>query len=103
MNPSDKQRIIQDYRAARKDYAPLPAGDIFFDGDERAEECKRIVAEHLDPAEQNFIYLYAEMKSFSAIGRLLGISHPSVSKEVRRIKEKVVAEYERRLKEGRRK
>lgn len=93
-----EKRLVDIYRDCRADY--LPSGeDIFFDGDGRAELCKRILFNCLDIVERTFLILYAETHSYSEIGRMLGVSHTSVRTELQRIREKVRAEYDRRLKE----
>jgi DNA-directed RNA polymerase specialized sigma24 family protein len=90
------KRVIDIFREARPDYLPQGKGDIFFDGDDRAELCKRIVFEHLDIAERTFLILYAETHSYSEIARMMGVSHTSIRTEINRIRDKIIAEYERR-------
>lgn len=90
-----EHRAIDIFRASRADY--LPTGeDIFFDGDSRAELCKRILFDALDIVERTFLILYAETHSYSEIARMMGVSHTSIRTEITRIRKKIIAEYERR-------
>ncbi len=81
------------YRSIRDDYA-FPEGDIFADGDERARRLKYIIG-RLPLAEKSIIQLYAEVGNVRELGQMLGIPKSTMAEEVRRIRLKVLAEYER--------
>lgn len=94
----EREKLLEDFKRIKDEYAPKSKGDIFFEGDSLPEELKRIVYERLDIVERTFILLYAEYGTFTAIARILGVTHPSVSKEIHRIQAKVRTIYEQEMK-----
>ncbi|MGN0191080.1 MAG: hypothetical protein ACI39U_05435 [Candidatus Cryptobacteroides sp.] len=85
--------IVSIYRAIRPEYAFNP--DIMTEDDERVSRLKWIIDNRLSIADKTIILLYAEIQSYRKLGRLMGLSHMTVRREVVRIKKIILEEYER--------
>lgn len=89
-NP-DLRAVASNYTKIRQEYAFNP--DIFCPDDTRVREVKRII-EGLDEADKTIFRLYADCGSIRELAKVLHISRGSVWKEVKRIKEQILREYE---------
>lgn len=81
------------YRGVKADYAadPLAASGP---GDARVAELLRIVNDELDAVDRTIIILYAETGSLREVGKMLGLSHMTVRKEIMRIRAEILTRYE---------
>ena len=84
--------IVSIYRSIRPEYAFNP--DIMTEDDERVSRLKWIIDNRLSVADKTIILLYAEIQSYRKLGRLMGLSHMTVRREVVRIKKIILDEYE---------
>ncbi len=81
------------YRSIRDDYT-FRADDIFSDDEERVRRVKFIIS-RLPVAEKSIIELYAEVGNVRELGAMLGIPKSTMAEEVRRIRSKILNEYDR--------
>lgn len=88
LNPDELKRMMQDY-----DYDQVTE---FWDeeGDERVWGIKRALSQ-LDVSERLIFVLYLETQSERELGQLLGCSRTPVSRELKRIKNKIRESLER--------
>lgn len=82
LNGDELKRMLKDY-----EYDPVTE---FWDeeGDERAWDIKRALSQ-LDVSERLIFILYLEVNSERELGQLLGCSRTPVSRELKKIKEKI--------------
>ena len=82
LNGDELKRMLKDY-----EYDPVTE---FWDeeGDERAWDIKRALSQ-LDVSERLIFILYLEVNSERDLGQLLGCSRTPVSRELKKIKEKI--------------
>lgn len=66
-----------------KEYAPNDS--LFCEDDEQMVLIKQAVAS-LSPADRIIFILYAETGSLREVGKMLGVSHTTIYKEIKRIK-----------------
>lgn len=82
-----------DYKRIAPDYAW--DGGIFTEDDARTSAIKYIINNKLDQVERTIILLYVDCLSYRKLGKRLGFSHMTIQKEVRKIKKKILEEYEK--------
>lgn len=87
-------KVVEEYRAVKEDYAYDPS--IFNDEPERIRRVKEIIGTRLSVSDRTLILLYAEYRSFRKLGKRLGLSHMTVRREILRIREIILKEYDRR-------
>lgn len=87
----DLPALAADYKKIRADYDY--DGGPFCADEARVKLLKKILKERLTDVERTLIILYIDYQSYRKLGKRLGLSHTVVAKEIRRIKEKVLAEY----------
>lgn len=88
----DKE-IARDYKSIREDYRF--DGSIFSQEPDRIARVKWIIDNRLTEVERILILLYVDCQSYRKLGKRLGLSHQTCAKEVRRIKAKILDEYEK--------
>lgn len=81
--------IWRDFQDIKKDY-PYDPG-IFNAEDDRVRAVKRVIMTELDPVDRILILLYIDCGSLRKLGRRLGVSHVTINKEIRRIKEYIIS------------
>lgn len=86
------KKIAREYKDLREDYRFDPS--IFSTEPDRTARVKWIIDHRLTEVERILILLYVDCQSFRALGRRLGLSHQTCAKEVRRIKAKILQEYQ---------
>ena len=93
LNGDELKRMLKDY-----EYDPVTE---FWDedGDERAWAIKRALSQ-LDVSERLIFILYLEVNSERDLGQLLGCSRTPVSRELKKIKEKIRSMMEKEGKGG---
>lgn len=77
------RKILREY------YGIIGTGDDMFTKDEEAVICMKHIMRRLPAYERNIIILYAETGSLRETARMLGCSHQTIAKEIRRIREKI--------------
>lgn len=88
---ADIRTAAQLYKATKEDYAY--DGSIFTEDSPRVARTKWIIENRLDDAEKIIIRLYCELQSMAKVAKLLGIGRSTAAKEVKRIKTKILNEY----------
>ena len=84
--------VIAESRKIRQDYTYNP--DIMNEEDERLTRVKKIIDTKLSLADKTIILLYVDCQSYRKLGKRLGVSHMTLRREVQRIKNIILKEYE---------
>ena len=84
--------VIAEFRKIRQDYTYNP--DIMNEEDERLTRVKKIIDTKLSLADKTIILLYVDCQSYRKLGARLGVSHMTIRREVQRIKNIILKEYE---------
>ena len=87
-----EREIVRDYREIKEEYAWHP--NIFTKDDERVGKVKEIINTKLSVIDKTIIILYADCQSYRKLGKRLGVSHMTLRREVQRIKNIILKEYE---------
>lgn len=87
------KEIIRDYRDIKEDYKF--SNDIMCNEDERIHRIKEIINTKLSLVDKTLILLYVDCQSYRKLGKRLGLSHMTCRKEIVRIKNIILNEYER--------
>ena len=84
--------VIAEFRKIKQEYSYNP--DIMNEEDERLTRIKKIIDNKLSLADKTIILLYVDCQSYGKIGKRLGVSHMTLRREVQRIKNIILKEYE---------
>ena len=84
--------VIAELRKIKQEYSYNP--DIMNEEDERLTRLKKIIEEKLSLADKTIILLYVDCQSYRKLGKRLGVSHMTIRREVQRIKNIILKEYE---------
>ena len=84
--------VIAEFRKIKQDYTYNP--DIMNEEDERLTRVKKIIDTKLSLADKTIILLYVDCQSYRKLGARLGVSHMTLRREVQRIKNIILKEYE---------
>lgn len=87
------KEIIRDFKDIKEDY--VFDADIMNMEDERVHRIKEIINTRLSLVDKTLILLYVDCQSFRKLGERLGLSHMTCRKEIIRIKNIILKEYER--------
>ena len=87
-----EREIVSEFRKIRQDYTYNP--DIMNEEDERLTRVKKIIDTKLSLADKTIILLYVDCQSYRKLGARLGVSHMTIRREVQRIKNIILKEYE---------
>lgn len=87
-----ENEVVTEFRKIKEDYAFNP--DIMNEEDERVSRIKEIIDTKLSLADKTIILLYADCQSYRKLGARLGLSHTTIRKDVQRIKQIILKEYE---------
>lgn len=87
------KEIIRDYKEIKEDYKF--SADIMNMEDERVHRIKEIINTKLSLVDKTLILLYVDCLSYRKLGARLGLSHMTCRKEIIRIKNIILKEYER--------
>ena len=88
---SDLRKAAERLAEIRPDYQW--DGDVFADGDSRADAVRCIINNRLNTVDRTIILLYIDCQSMEKLGRLLGFSKTTAFKEVHRVKKKILDIY----------
>ena len=84
--------VIAEFRKIKQEYCYNP--DIMNEEDERLTRVKKIIDTKLSLADKTIILLYVDCQSYRKLGARLGVSHMTLRREVQRIKNIILKEYE---------
>ena len=84
--------VIAEFRKIKQEYSYNP--DIMNEEDERLTRVKKIIDTKLSLADKTIILLYVDCQSYRKLGARLGVSHMTLRREVMRIKNIILKEYE---------
>ena len=84
--------VIAEFRKIKQEYTYNP--DIMNEEDERLTRIKKIIDTKLSLADKTIILLYVDCQSYRKLGARLGVSHMTIRREVQRIKNIILKEYE---------
>ena len=87
-----EREVISEFRKIKQDYTYNP--DIMNEEDERLTRIKKIIDTKLSLADKTIILLYVDCQSYRKLGARLGVSHMTIRREVQRIKNIILKEYE---------
>lgn len=87
-----EQEVATEFRKIKADYAFDP--DIMNDEDGRVSRIKEIIDTKLSLADKTIILLYVDCQSYRKLGQRLGVSHMTIRRDVKRIKDIILKEYE---------
>ena len=87
------KEIIRDYKDIKEDYKFDPS--VMSKEDERVAAIKWIIGNKLSLVDKTLILLYTDCQSYRKLGKRLGLSHMTCRKEIVRIKNIIIAEYEK--------
>ena len=87
-----ENEVVREFRAIKQEYAFNP--DIMSRDDERVSKIKEIIDIKLSLVDKTIILLYADCQSYRKLGAKMKLSHMTVRREVIRIKQIILKEYE---------
>ena len=87
-----EREVVSEFRKIRQEYTYNP--DIMNEEDERLTRVKKIIDTKLSLADKTIILLYVDCQSYRKLGARLGVSHMTLRREVQRIKNIILKEYE---------
>lgn len=84
--------VVAEFRKIKEEYSFNP--DIMNEDDPRVSRVKEIIDTKLSLADKTIIILYVDCQSYRKLGARLGVSHMTIRREVQRIKNIILKEYE---------
>lgn len=87
-----EREVVSEFRKIKQEYSYNP--DIMNEEDERLTRVKKIIDTKLSLADKTIILLYVDCQSYRKLGARLGVSHMTLRREVQRIKNIILKEYE---------
>ena len=87
-----ENEVVKEYRAIKQDYAY--DSDIMSKDDERVAKIKKIIDTKLSLVDKTIILLYADCQSYRKLAKEMNLSHMTLRREVIRIKNIILKEYE---------
>ena len=87
-----ENKVVNEYRAIKQDYAY--DADIMSNDDPRVARLKYIIDTKLSLVDKTIILLYADCQSYRKLGAKMHLSHMTVRREISRIKNIILKEYE---------
>lgn len=87
-----ENEVVKEFRAIKQDYAYNP--DIMCVDEPRVAKLKEIIDTKLSLVDKTIILLYADCQSYRKLGAKLHLSHMTIRREVIRIKNIILKEYE---------
>lgn len=90
----DKKDLAHELRIIKQDYAFDP-DDIMSQDDERVRKLKQIINTRLSVEDRTIILLYIDQMSYRKLGNMFNVSHMTIRRDVRRIIDIILAEYQK--------
>lgn len=92
--PSGKpEAAFTEYKKIAEEYTF--DGSVFCEDEKRVAALKYIINNKLDQVERTLILLYTDCQSFRKLGKRLGFSHMTMAKEIKKIRLKILDEYQK--------
>lgn len=86
-----ENEVVKEFRLIRQEYAYNP--DIMCPDDPRVSRLKEIIDTKLSQVDKTIILLYCDCLSYRKLGKKLNLSHMTIRREVIRIKNIILKEY----------
>lgn len=86
-----ENEVVKEFRMIRKEYAYDP--DIMSQDEHRVARLKKIIDTCLTQVDRTIILLYCDCLSYRKLGAKMHLSHMTVRREVMRIKDIILKEY----------
>lgn len=83
------ETVVREFRDIRLDY--VFDASVFNEEPERTRRVKQLV-EQLPLADRVMLLMYADCGSLRKVAKKLGVSHMTMSKEIRRIRANIIAQ-----------
>lgn len=83
--------VVAEYRAIKAEYAFDPS--IFNKDDPKVARLKEIIDTKLSQADKTILLLYVDCQSFRKLGKKLNLSHMTCRREILRIRDIVLQEF----------
>ena len=83
--------VVKEYRAIKEEYAFDPS--IFNQDDPKVARLKEIIDTKLSQADKTILLLYVDCQSFRKLGKKLNLSHMTCRREILRIRDIVLQEF----------
>lgn len=87
-----ENEVVKEYRVIKQDYAY--DSDIMSKDDERVAKIKKIIDTKLSLVDKTIILLYVDCQSYRKLAKKMNLSHMTLRREVIRIKNIILKEYE---------
>ena len=87
-----ENEVVKEYRAIKQDYAY--DSDIMSKDDEGVAKIKMIIDTKLSLVDKTIILLYVDCQSYRKLAKKMNLSHMTLRREVIRIKNIILKEYE---------
>ena len=84
-------KVVSEFRKIRDEYKWNP--DLFNPDDPRVARLKEIIETKLSQVDKTIILLYVDCQSYRKLGKKMHLSHMTVRREVMRIKNIILEEY----------
>lgn len=88
---NEAKKTARTFTEIKAEYAFDPS--VFNEDEERVRKVKYIIDNRLNQVDKTIILLYADLQSFRELGKLMGLSHTTIRKEVIRIKNNILEIY----------
>lgn len=88
---NEEKKCVSEFRKIKDDYLYNP--DIFCQDEPRVARIKEIINTRLSMVDRTIILLYCDCLSFRKLGKKMHLSHMTVRREVMRIKNIILNEY----------
>ena len=88
-----ENEVVKEFRLIRQEYAYNP--DIMCPDDPRVSRIKEIIDTKLSQVDKTIILLYCDCLSYRKLGKKLNLSHMTIRREVIRIKNIILDEYQK--------
>jgi len=83
--------VVKEFRQIKQEYAFNR--DVFSLDDPKVARLKEIIETKLSQVDRTLLLLYVDCQSYRQLGKKINLSHMSVRKEILRIKQIVLNEY----------
>ena len=87
----NENEVVKEFRQIKQEYAYNP--DIMSPDDPRVARIKEIIDTKLSQVDKTIILLYVDCQSYRQLGKKLNLSHMTLRREVIRIKQIILEEY----------
>ena len=83
--------VVAEYRMIKAEYAFDPS--IFNPDEPRVARLKEIIDTKLSQADKTILLLYVDCQSYRKVGKKLNLSHMTIRREILRIRQIVLEEF----------